>query len=141
MTSLVRFDPWGVMRDLDRLFEPGARRVREDKWLPRADVFEKDANLVVRLEVSGVDPENIEVTVESGALTVTGTRGFDNDEEITGGYHRKEIFEGRFKRTMALPDGTDTDAVTATTKDGILEVLVPKKPEVLARKINVDVQR
>ena len=88
-----------------------------------------------------MDPENIEVTVESGALTVTGTRGFDNDEEITGGYHRKEIFEGRFKRTMALPDGTDTDAVTATTKDGILEVLVPKKPEVLARKINVDVPR
>lgn len=141
MTSLVRFDPWGMMRDLDRLFEDSARRAGDSPWLPRVDVFEKDANLVVRAEIPGVDPDHIDVEVESGTLTITGTRSFEKDEEIEGGFHRKEIFEGRFKRTVLLPEGTDADAVTAATKDGILEVSVPKKPEVLPRKVTVDVQR
>ncbi len=141
MTSLVRFDPWGMMRDLDRLFEDGARRVGAAPWLPRVDIFERDASLVVRAEVPGVDPENIDVTVESGTLTIAGSRSFQKDEEIEGGCHRKEIFEGRFKRTLLLPEGTDADAVTASTSDGIIEITVPKKPEVLPHKIIVDVQR
>ena len=109
--------------------------------LPRVDVFERDASLVVRAEVPGVDPEHINVTVESGTLTIAGSRSFQKDEEIEGGFHRKEIFEGRFKRTLLLPEGTNADAVTASTSDGIIEVTVPKKPEVLPRKITVDVQR
>jgi HSP20 family protein len=141
MTSLVRFDPWGMMRDLDRLFEEGARRIGDSPWMPRVDVFEKGSNLVVRAEVPGVDPEHIDVTVESGTLTITGSRSFEKDEEIEGGFHRKEIFEGRFKRTVLLPEGTDADAVTAATKDGILEISVPKRPEVLPHKVSVDVQR
>lgn len=142
MTNLVRFDPWGMMRDLDRLFEEGGRRgFAESAWMPRLDVFEKGANLVIRAEVPGVDADDIEVTVEAGTLTITGSRSFEKDEEIEGGFHRKEIFEGRFKRTVLLPEGTDADAVAATTKDGILEVTVPKKPEVLPRKVTVDVQR
>ncbi len=148
MTSLVRFDPWSItsdpwrmMRNFDRLLEDNARRSANNHWLPRVDIFDKDADLVVRVEVPGADPEHIDVTVEGGRLTITGSRGFENEEELKGGYHRKEIFEGRFKRTVLLPKGTDADAVTATTKDGILEVLIPKTPEVLPRKITVDVQR
>ena len=141
MTGLVRFDPWGMMRDLDRLFEDGACRVGDSPWLPRVDVFDRDANLVVRAEIPGIDGDHIDVTVESGTLTITGNRNFEKDEEIEGGFHRKEIFEGRFKRTVLLPEGTDADGVTATTRDGILEVLVPKKAEVLPRKVTVDVQR
>ncbi len=142
MSNLVRFDPWGMMRDIDRLFAEGGRRqFGESAWLPRVDVFERDANLVVRAEVPGIDADAIDVTVEAGTLTITGTRGFEKDEEIEGGFHRKEIFEGRFKRTVLLPEGTDADAVTAVTKDGILEVLIPKKAEVLPRKVTVDVQR
>jgi HSP20 family protein len=139
MTSLVRFDPWGLMRDLDRLFEGSARHVEGD-WMPRADVFERDANLVVRVEVPGVDPESIEVTVEGGALCLSGERKFDS-ETVDGDFHRREIFEGHFKRTILLPEGTDPEAISATSKDGILEITVPKKPEVLPRKITVDVQR
>lgn len=141
MASLARFDPWGMIRDLDRLFEDSARRVGDSPWLPRVDVFEKDANLVVRAEIPGVDPDHIDVTIENGTLTITGARDFEKDEEIEGGFHRKEIFEGRFKRTVLLPEGTDADAVTAATSDGILEVTLPKRPEVLPRKVTVDVQR
>ena len=142
MTNLAHFDPWGLVRDLDRLFVNGARNgVGNAPWLPRVDVFEKDTSLVVRAEVPGIDAAEIDVTFERGTLTITGSRGFQKDEELEGGYHRKEIFEGRFKRTVHLPDGTDADAITAASKDGILEITVPKKAEVLPRKVTVDVQR
>ncbi len=135
--SLVRFDPFELVRDLDRMFDSPTPRT--GMWLPRVDVFERDANLVVRAEVPGIDAESLDVTVEGGTLTLTGHRKFENETD-EGGYHRKEIFEGQFKRTVLLPEGADADAITATSKDGILEIVVPKKPEVLPRKVTVEVQ-
>lgn len=136
--NLVRFDPFSVMRDFDRLFEESGRPA--NRWTPRVDVFDRDNDLVVRTEVPGVDPESIDVTVEGGALTIKGGRSFETEEKSEN-YHRKEIFEGSFERTILLPDGADAEAVTATTKDGILEISVPKRPEVLPRKVTVEIQR
>jgi HSP20 family protein len=138
--NLVRFDPFGVVRDIDRLFEDMGRPVATGNWLPRVDVFERDANLVVRAEVPGIDSETLDVTVEGGTLTLTGSRSFE-DEKVQGEFHRKEIFDGAFKRTVLLPEGVDADAITAISKDGILEVVIPKRPEVLPRKVTVEVQR
>jgi HSP20 family protein len=139
MANLVRFDPWGMMRDLDRLFEEGARR-SGSSWVPRVDVFEKDDALTVRAEIPGVNPEDVEVTVEGGTLTISGSRSFENDEVTESGFHRKELFEGSFKRTILLPEGTDPEAITANSKDGMLEVAVPKRPEVLPRKVSINVE-
>ena len=136
--NLVRFDPFSVMRDFDRLFE--ATGEQQNRWMPRVDVFDKDNDVVVRTEVAGVNPDSIEVTVEGGALTVKGSRSFDTEESIEN-YHRREIFEGSFERTILLPEGVDPEAVTAASKDGILEISVPKRPEVLPRKVTVEVQR
>ena len=136
--NLVRFDPFSVVRDFDRLFETGDRPF--NRWMPRVDVLDKDDALLVRTEIPGVDPESLDVTVESGTLTIKGTRSFQN-EETSENYHRKEIFEGSFERTILLPDGADAGAVTAASKDGILEISIPKRPEVLPRKITVEVQR
>jgi HSP20 family protein len=136
--NLVRFDPFTVMRDFDRLFEEGSRPANQ--WTPRVDVFDKDNDLVIRTEVPGVDPESIDVTVEGGTLTITGARSFESAEN-KGKYHRKEIFEGSFERTILLPEGIDPEAVTAASKDGILEISIPKRPEILPRKVTVEVQR
>ncbi len=136
--NLVRFDPFSVMRDFDRLFETADRPLT--RWMPRVDVLDKDDVLLVRTEIPGVDPESIDVTVESGTLTIKGSRSFEN-EEASENYHRKEIFEGSFERTILLPEGTDAEAVTASTKDGILEISIPRRPEVLPRKIEVEIQR
>ncbi len=136
--NLVRFDPFSVMRDFDRLFETADRPLT--RWMPRVDVLDKDDALLVRTEIPGVDPESIDVTVESGTLTIKGSRSFEN-EEASENYHRKEIFEGSFERTILLPEGTDAEAVTASTKDGILEISIPRRPEVLPRKIEVEIQR
>ena len=136
--NLVRFDPFSVMRDFDRLFEATDRPL--NRWMPRVDVLDKDNALFVRSEIPGVDPESIDVTVESGTLTIKGSRSFET-EEGSENYHRKEIFEGSFERTILLPEGADAEAVTAASKDGILEISIPKRPEVLPRKISVEIQR
>jgi HSP20 family protein len=136
--SLVRFDPFELVRDLDRMFD--APQPKKGMWLPRVDVFEREGQLVVRAEVAGVDADTLDVTVEGGTLTITGSRSF-SEESDEGGFHRKEIFEGQFKRTVLLPEGVDPEAISASTKDGILEIAVPKRPEVLPRKVTVEVQR
>jgi HSP20 family protein len=134
--QLVRFDPFSTMREFDRLFEGRPA----NRWMPRVDVYDQDNALMVRVEVPGVDPESIEVTVEGGTLTMKGGRSFET-EETKANYHRKEIFEGSFERTILLPEGIDPEAVAATSKDGILEISIPKLPEVLPRKISVEIQR
>jgi HSP20 family protein len=134
--QLVRFDPFSTMREFDRLFEGNPA----NRWMPRVDVFDRDNELMVRTEVPGVDPESIEITVEGGTLTIKGGRSFAT-EDTQPNYHRKEIFEGAFERTVLLPEGIDPQAVSATSKDGILEVSVPKRPEVLPRKVEVEIQR
>lgn len=136
--NLVRFDPFTAMRDFERLFEATERQT--DRWMPRVDVLDQDNNLVVRTEVPGIDPDSIEVTVEGGTLTIKGSRSFATEETKTN-YHRKEIFEGSFERTILLPEGIDPEAVTAASKDGILEISIPKRPEVLPRKVAVEIQR
>ena len=136
--NLVRFDPFTAMRDFERLFEATERQT--DRWMPRVDVLDQDNDLVVRTEVPGIDPDSIEVTVEGGTLTIKGSRSFATEETKTN-YHRKEIFEGSFERTILLPEGIDPEAVTAASKDGILEISIPKRPEVLPRKVAVEIQR
>ena len=134
--QLVRFDPFSTMREFDRLFEGRPA----NRWMPRVDVFDKDDSLVVRTEVAGVSADDIEVTVEANTLTIKGGRSFSTEQEKPN-YHRKEIFEGSFERTILLPEGIDATAVTATSKDGVLEINIPKLPEVLPRKVSVEIQR
>ena len=134
--QLARFDPFSTMREFDRLFEGRPA----NRWMPRVDVFDHDNSLVVRTEVPGVAADDIEVTVEAGTLTIKGGRNFETEENKPN-YHRKEIFQGSFERTILLPEGIDPTAVTATSKDGILEITIPKLPEVLPRKVSVEIQR
>ncbi len=138
MTTLVRFDPFEMMRDLERVFDAPVTPTRS--WMPRIDAFDREGSLVVRAELPGIDPETVDVSVEAGVLTITGARSFERSED-DGDFQRKEIFEGTFKRTVRLPEGIDASAVSASSKDGILEVVVPKRPEVLPRKVSIEIQR
>lgn len=136
MLDLAPLDPFAMLRDLDRLLEaprPGAVR-----WMPRIDVFDRDKDLVVRVEVPGVNPDDIEVTVEDRTLTIAGTRAF-TEADTTEGFHRREIFTGQFRRTLVLPEGLEASAVAAKAEHGILEVTVPRRPEVLPRKVKVEI--
>jgi HSP20 family protein len=138
--NLVRFDPFSMTRDLDRVFEEFSRWPARGPWVPRVDVFERDQSLIVRTEVPGVDPDSVEVSIENSTLVISGSRAFEQETDEHG-YHRKEIFEGEFRRTILLPEGVDTEQVTAQYREGILEVVLPKRPEVLPKKVEVKVNR
>jgi len=139
--QLVRWEPFGLLRDFDRLLEP---TTEARTWVPRIDAFDREGALVMRAEVAGIGADDIEVSVEDGKLTLSGTRSFSSetsDEETAElGFHRKEIFEGSFKRTVFLPDTADIDNISASSKDGILEVTVPMLAEALPRKVTVNVE-
>lgn len=137
MLDLAPLDPFAMLRDLDRILEP-RRGGEEFRWLPRIDVFDREQSLVVRVEVAGVDPESIDVTVEDRTLTISGKRHLEETMEGAG-YHRREIFSGEFRRTLVLPEGLDATAISAKAVHGILEVTVPRRPEVLPKKVKVEV--
>ncbi len=136
MLDLAPLDPFAMLRDFDRLME--GPRTTPARWLPRIDVFDRDKELVVRLEVAGVDPADIDITVEDRTLTISGKRTFDQTTE-NGGFHRREIFSGEFRRTLVLPEGLDAGEIAAKAENGILEVTVPRRPEVLPRKVKVEI--
>ena len=137
MMDLVPLDPFAMLRDIERMFDRGTT-VTPNRWLPRIDVFDRATELVIRVELAGVDPEDVDVTVEDRTLTISGHRAFDETTEENG-FHRREIFSGEFKRTLVLPDGLEASEVTAKADKGIIEVTIPRKPEVLPRKVKVDV--
>lgn len=134
--TLVRWDPFGMLRDFDRVLEREWPS-RERTWLPRVDVIEEEGALVVRAETPGAD--DIDVTVEDGRLAISGSRSFASESSAEG-YRRKEIFEGTFRRSLHLPESADVENISAASKDGILEVRVPLLAEALPKKVTVEVQ-
>lgn len=136
MMDLVPFDPMSMLRDIDRILDRSTST--RTRWMPRIDVFDREAELVVRMEMAGVDPDAIDVTVEDRTLSLAGSRTF-GDESTENGFHHREIFTGEFKRTLVLPDGLDAGEISARADNGILEVTIPRKPEVLPRKVKVDI--
>jgi HSP20 family protein len=82
--------------------------------------------------------EDVEVTIEDRRLTISGTRALETDS-AEGKVHRREIRTGEFRRTLVLPEGMNAEEITAAMDHGILEVSVPRRPEVLPRKVKVEI--
>ncbi len=134
--DLIRFDPFSLLSEMDRLYERGVHAT--PAWAPRIDAFDREKELVIRVELPGVKPEDVDVTVEDRTLTIAGKREFDETAE-QGGYHRREIFAGEFKRTLVLPEGLNAEEIGAKAENGMLTVTIPRRPEVLPRKVKVGV--
>ena len=144
--NLTRFEPWSIAdflhRDLDRLFERRFGQAGDNgntiyDWVPAVDIVEEKDQFVVRADVPGVEPEDIELNMDNGVLTVSGERKLENVTEQEG-FRRIERASGRFLRRFTLPDTADAENIKAKSKNGILEVSIPKLPEVQARRITVE---
>jgi HSP20 family protein len=105
-------------------------------WAPRVDVEETEKEILVKADLPGVDPKNVEVSVERGVLTVRGEKK-EEKEEKKKNHHRVERFAGSFFRAIALPPGADAEKVAATSANGVVTITIPKKPEAQAKKIAV----
>jgi HSP20 family protein len=93
----------------------------QHEWVPSVDVFRKDGDLIVRAELPGVKPEDVDITVHEGVLTISGEREAEQEEERAE-YYVREVRHGSFRRSMALPEDVDEQKVRARYQDGILEV-------------------
>jgi HSP20 family protein len=131
-TSLLRDDFFG-----DRDFNPWSPAARSAaSFNPAVDIVEKGDAYLVKAEVPGLAPENIEVQVENDVLTVRGERKYENEEE-SGGYRRVERSYGSFTRSFVLPKGTQADAIEAQVDNGVLTVTIPKISAPPPRKVEV----
>ncbi|MDJ0904762.1 MAG: Hsp20/alpha crystallin family protein [Woeseiaceae bacterium] len=143
--NLVRFDPWSfadlVQRDFNRL--PGRRLGRTDletpvsDWAPAVDIVEEKDRFILRADVPGVAREDIDVSMEDGILTISGERHTEKHEDAEG-VKRFERVSGKFYRRFTLPETADAEGIAARNANGILEVSIPKQPEVQPRRITVE---
>ena len=100
------------------------------------DIIEEKDRFVLRADVPGVDPADIDLSMDAGVLTVSGERKSEVKTENEG-FRRVERVTGRFYRRFNLPETADADGISARSSNGILEVTIPKLPEVQARRITV----
>lgn len=128
---LTRWDPYGELAELrsrfDRMFDelsPDTGR----RWTTAVDVERADGDLIVRADVPGFKPEEINIEVEADMLTISGKHE-ETKEEKDKHYLRHERRYGSFSRSIALPEGVDAGRISAQTHDGVLEVKVPLPEE------------
>jgi len=144
MTNLARWDPYRDILTLqDRLnrtlFEPYSRVASPESvsgWFPLVDIHDDADRVILRAEVPGIAQEDIEVQVESGTLTIRGEKKQEKETD-TDGTHRVERFYGSFSRSFVLPATVDAERVSATCKNGVLELMIPKAEAAKPRKIKV----
>ncbi len=149
MFALKKRDPFSELstlhREMDELFRrtfgsmlPGMFR---GEWYPSIESYIKDRTLHVKADIPGVDPKDVDISIMGNELTIKGERKAERKEEKEGEYFFCETSYGSFERTVTLPEGVDTDKVHASYKNGVLEITMPVKAEMLPKKVSVEVEK
>ena len=142
------------LKEMERMFENfmGSDWPRPMQWewprlmrmrmplegkLPRVDVVDREAEILVRAELPGVDKQDLDVSVGEDSVTIKGSTRQESKQE-EGEYYRCEISQGSFLRTVSLPGTVDSDAAKATFKDGLLELVLPKREAAKRHSIKVE---
>lgn len=147
--GIVRFDPFREMErlqsEMNRIFE-GINNVPEARtnaltqsgrvWSPSVDVAENEQEIVVHAELPGMKQEDIDIELSGDTLTLRGERKFEN-EERRDNFVRVERSYGRFQRSFTIAAAIQHDKVSATYRDGVLEIHLPKSEEQRPRKVQV----
>ena len=144
--SITRFDPFRDLRTLqdevNRLFSAsfprsfGDEGIARGAWAPSVDIFENKDEIVLEAELPGMNREDFELTIENNVLTLRGERRFEKKDE-TDNYHRVERAYGAFSRSFTLPQTVSPEGATAEYKNGVLRVVLHKREEVKARRIEI----
>ncbi len=148
MRGLLPWNPYRELvnwhRDIDELFNRFFSTDTEEKtlpmsgWMPRTEAFEKDGRYVLRLDLPGVDPKDIDLSVANNNLVIKGERRQANEVKEKG-YHYTETAYGRFERSFALPPGVNRDQISAKYEHGVLEIAVPIPESVTAKKVPIEI--
>jgi len=153
--SLIRWNPtrdlasfpsdmFSLQREMNRMFDSFFRGVDEPSllnstWIPAVDVAEENDAYVVKVELPGVNKDDVKITLESNILTIRGEKKVENEVKEKN-YHRTERSYGAFQRSFTLPTSVKSDEIDAVYKDGILTVALPKAEEAKPKQIEVKVK-
>ena len=149
--AIVRWEPFrdlqAVQERLNRVFDEafrGVPRGGDDEWAlggswaPSVDIFEHEGNLVLKAELPGVDPKDVDIRLENNVLSLRGQRKLEGEVKRES-YHRVERSYGAFSRSFTLPNVVDTEKIKADYKDGVLQVTLPQREEAKPKQIQVSV--
>lgn len=135
--------PWRPFSNLDRFFEDEDWFLpvlpRWEKIKPAMDIYEADKEVIAEVNLPGIDPEKIDVSVQDGVLRVSGKME-EKKEEKEKGYWRKEIRKGSFERVATLPVAVKENAIDATYDKGVLKIVMPKAEVKPARQVKIKVK-
>jgi HSP20 family protein len=129
-------------RDLERFFGAGREMANGDStiatsaWIPAVDIKEESNQFVIEADIPGVDPKAVEVFMENGVLTLKGERKVEKQADKNG-FKRVERLYGNFYRRFSLPETADPDKISATGKNGVLQITIPKREVAQPRRIQV----
>jgi HSP20 family protein len=146
--NLTRWEPFKEADEFFRSFSPNffgrwhlpaEARSKEFEWSPAADICETDKEYVVKAELPGVKREDVKVTLDDGVLTIAGERKLEKDDKNEK-THRIERFYGSFTRSFSLPEDADAANVRADSKDGVLNVHIPKTRVEKPKAVEIKVQ-
>ncbi len=146
MTELV---PWRPLRDLkremDRLWTEffGRESLPETlntEWVPALDISETKDTVIVRADVPGINPEDLEITISGNVLTIKGEKKQEKEEKGEN-FYRVERSYGSFVRSVQIPTEIDADKIEASYKNGVLKIILPKKEEAKGKQIPVKIEK
>ena len=148
--AIVKWEPFRDLmtarKDFDRLFREafsplfGETELSTRSWAPAVDIYETDNDIVLKAELPGVDPKDVEVRVEDNTLYLKGERKHEKEVKEQN-YHRVERSYGSFARSFSLPNSINADKVKAEYKDGLLTLTLPKREEAKPKTIKIDVTK
>lgn len=125
-----------LRREIDRLFDD-AGMPSGGRWMPAADVRENEDSIDIDIELAGISPDDVDISVENGVLTVSGEKRTEHKEGKEGQYHTVERRYGSFVRSFQLPQGVDESKISANFNHGLLTVEIPKSALPQPRRIQI----
>jgi HSP20 family protein len=144
MNALIRYaNPFTALsshlNDLfaDNVFESIDRQLTSGSW-PKVDISESDNGYIIKADLPGMDKKDVTISVENGVLTITGEKA-DEYKREKGKYYHLERSYGKFCRTFSLPDGVDAEKITASMKNGVLELEILKSEKQKSKSIEIKV--
>ena len=149
--AIVRWEPFrdlmGLQERMNRLFDESFRGIGRGasdddwalggSWAPAVDIFQQDGNIVLKAELPGLDPKDVDIRVENNVLTLRGERKLDNEVKKEH-YHRIERTYGSFTRSFTLPNMVDTERIKAEYRDGVLALFIPRAEGDKPRTISIN---
>ncbi len=143
--SLVKYNnPWNLLDTLQReLYNPAFSHAGDNdssvstaNWAPSVDISENETEFTLLADIPGVAPDDIDISMEKGVLTIKGERSSETVDEGEN-YRRVERESGQFYRRFTLPDSADADKIEAKSEHGVLKITIPKQEVALSRRIEV----